>query len=248
MLGALNSRIVIVSVLGVGILGLGIYSYITSNNHLPRFSDIHPPSDSTCPLDFISQVNCFSNHTIGPEKHTKSSAGGTQVKQLEQANYAAKTGAQLELAGNLQGALKYYDKGLLLEPTNPDLLVGKADTLTLLTNYSGAITYYVKALALYPNSTGSTDVKRNIGNDLYKLGKYWDAIKYYDSALATRPNDSDLLINRGNALAHTANFSGAIASYDKALALHPNSTITNTASVMRTEALSQIGNYRNAIR
>jgi tetratricopeptide (TPR) repeat protein len=242
MLAALNSKIVIVITLGLVILGLGFYSYITSNNHPPRFSDIHPPSSSPCGLDFVNQVNCLSNHSLGSKQISKG-IESSQAQQQESVDYALKTGFALQQLGHLQEAIKYYDKALLLEPNNADLLVAKADTLTLLTNYTGAIVYYVKALALYPKSTGSTDVRRNIGNDLYNLGKYGDAIKYYDSALAVRPNDSDLLINRGNALFQTANYSGAIASYDKALALHPNSTITNTASFMRTKALSQIGNH-----
>ncbi len=221
ILAALNSRIVIVSVSGLIILIF--YSYITLNNYPPRFSDIHPPPSSHCALDFISQVNCLSNHSLGSnEIGIGKESRQAQQQQQAQANYAVKNGTALERSGNLKEAIKYYDKALQLEPNDPDLIVMKGDALFHIRNYTGAIKYYDKALAIQPNSRGSTGIKEAIGDALYLLGKYNEAIRSYDKALAIQPNNPDLLINKGNALLHIANYSGAIKYYDQALTVAPN--------------------------
>jgi tetratricopeptide (TPR) repeat protein len=248
ILAALNSRtVVIVSTLGLIILGF--YFYVTSNNYSPTFSDIQPPSNSSCALDFISQVDCLTNHSSGSKK-ISIGVDSMRAQHQEWANYAVKNGTALERSGNLKEAIKYYDKALLLQPINSDLLVTKGDALSQIGNYTGAIIYYDKVLDLQPNSTGSTGIIESIGNDLYRLGKYKEAIRSYDKALSIQPNNPDLLINKGNALFHIANYSGAIKYYDKGLASQPNSATTNTTSVIINKALAlfHIGNYSGAVR
>jgi tetratricopeptide (TPR) repeat protein len=238
ILSALDSRIVIVSILGLIILGF--YFYITSNNSPPRFSDIQPPSSSPCALDFISQVNCLSNHTLGQEK---SSIGEEtkQAQQQEQVNDAARNATALEQSGNIKEAIKYYDKALAIQPNNTDFLVAKGDALSKLRNYTEAIKYYSKVLAAYPNSRGSTGLIEGIGNDLYDLGKYKEAIRSYDIALARQPNNPDLLINKGNALFHIENYSGAIKYYDKVLTMAPASVQIKQLKKLAIIALQKSG-------
>jgi tetratricopeptide (TPR) repeat protein len=239
ILSAINSRIVIVSILGLIILGF--YFYITSNNYSPRFSNIQPPSGSPCALDFISQVNCLSNHTLGPDK-ISIGAENKQAQQLEQANYAFRNATALEQSGNIKEAIKYYDRALAIQPNNTDLLVAKGDALSKLRNYTGAIKYYNKVFAAYPNSRGSTGLIESIGNDQYDLGKYKEAIRSYDTALARQPNNTDLLINKGNALFHIENYSGAIKYYDKVLTMTPTSVQIKQLKKLAIIALQKSGN------
>lgn len=171
IIDALNGRILIVT--ASVLIILGVYFYVTSNNYSSRFSDIQPTSSSPCAIDFISQVNCSPI----PEQ------------QNTQINGFINKGIALEQLGHLQDAIKYYDKALRLDPTNPDLLVRKGDALALVKNYSGAIIYYEKTLARYPNSRGSMGLLWGIGHDLYQLGKYTEAIRYYNKALAREPNN-----------------------------------------------------------
>lgn len=179
---ALNKRALIVaaSILFV----LGVYSYVTSNNYSPRFSDIQPTSSSPCALDFISQVNCSSE----------------KAQQNVQANELLNKGVAFEQLGHLQDAIKYYDKALRLDPANPNLIVMKGDALTRTKNYSGAIIYYQIALANYPSSRGSTGLLQGIGDNLYRLGNYPEAIRYYDKALAREPNNAQIQQNKKLAL------------------------------------------------
>jgi tetratricopeptide (TPR) repeat protein len=120
MSNAFNKRAVIITTSALAIFGF--YFYITSGSYSPRFSDIQPTSNSPCALDFISQVNCSPDH-------------GQQNMQV---NGLLNNGIALERLGHLQDAIKYYDKALRLDPTNPDLIVNKGDSLgqkTILVRY-----------------------------------------------------------------------------------------------------------------
>lgn len=171
---ALNRRTVIVTIPVLVILGF--YFYVTSSNYSPRFSDIQPTSNSPCALDFLSQVNCSPD----------------QEQQNMQVNGLLNKGIALERFGHLQDAIRYYDKALRLDPTNPDLIVNKGDALARAKNHTGAIFYYEMALAGYPNRTGSTGLLQAIGDNLYQLGKYTEAIRYFDKALAREPNNPQI--------------------------------------------------------
>ena len=82
------------------------------------------------------------------------------------------------------------------------------------------------------------DIIKGIGN--YESGNYTGAIKYYDKALAVRPNYIVALNNKGLALSGLGNYTGAIKYYDKALAINPNYVegLNNKGL-----ALSGLGNY-----
>lgn len=109
-----------------------------------------------------------------------------------QVNGLLNKGIALERFGHLQDAIRYYDKALRLDPTNPDLIVNKGDALARAKNHTGAIFYYEMALAGYPNRTGSTGLLQAIGDNLYQLGKYTEAIRYFDKALAREPNNPQI--------------------------------------------------------
>jgi tetratricopeptide (TPR) repeat protein len=59
----------------------------------------------------------------------------------------------------------------------------------------------------------------NKGTTLSKLGRYEEAISYYDKVLAIKPDNVDALNNKGNALNSLNRYEEAISYFDKALAL-----------------------------
>jgi len=70
----------------------------------------------------------------------------------------------------------------------------------------------------------STDNKKDIfkeGYDLYKLGKFEEAIKCYDEVLNIDPKDIDALNNKGIALGKLGKLDEAIKCYDKASKINP---------------------------
>ena len=63
---------------------------------------------------------------------------------------------------------------------------------------------------------------RNKGGALYFLGKYDEAIKCYDKAIAIDPNDADAWNNKGLTLNSLGKYDEAITSYDKAIKIDSN--------------------------
>jgi len=84
----------------------------------------------------------------------------------------------------------------------------------------------------------------NNGNALYDSGRYKEAIKSYDKALAIKP-DYHEWNNRGNALDNLNRYQEAIESFDKALAIKPD---LHQTWYNRGNTLGKLGRYEAAIK
>jgi tetratricopeptide (TPR) repeat protein len=83
-----------------------------------------------------------------------------------------------------------------------------------------------------------------LGNELYDLGRYEEAIAAYDQALAIKPDQHKALNNKGSALSYLGRYEEAIAAYDQALAIKPDQ---DEALNNKGSALSRLGRYEEAI-
>ena len=63
------------------------------------------------------------------------------------------TGAELSQIGNYMNAIICYDKALVIDPDDSNVLVNKGDALTNLGSYEEATQCYDKVLAQKPNSS-----------------------------------------------------------------------------------------------
>ncbi|NLD91875.1 MAG: tetratricopeptide repeat protein [Fibrobacter sp.] len=73
---------------------------------------------------------------------------------------------------------------------------------------------------LFMYSTGTADEiyeKNKKANNLYKLGKYDDALKLYDDALLLAPHDNKLKANKGSTLYKKGDFDKAEEQYNNAI-------------------------------
>jgi len=84
------------------------------------------------------------------------------------------------------------------------------------------------SLSIKPAQTEITETGEYIkeGVDLYREGKYREAISYYDNMLKLHPRDSIILVYKGVALAAIKKHAEAITCYDEALKLKPDSAKT----------------------
>jgi tetratricopeptide (TPR) repeat protein/S1-C subfamily serine protease len=73
-----------------------------------------------------------------------------------------------------------------------------------------------------PNNNSNVNQWLEYGNQLYRLGKYTDAVKAFDRAIKLRPNLPDAYYGEGLALWGEGNSIAALVSFDRAIALTPS--------------------------
>jgi len=153
--------------------------------------------------------------------------------------------AQLE---KYEEAIICYNKALKIEAKNPSVLSNKGNVLTDLGKFKDAILCYNSALETNPKFVNAITAKgtildtpnesislynealeidpknfaalNNKGVALIELGKFDEAILFYNKALEIQSND-DTLKNKGNALVTLGDLKEAISCYDKALKENP---------------------------
>ncbi len=62
----------------------------------------------------------------------------------------------------------------------------------------------------------------DLANKLYDAGRYSEAVRYYEQALALDPNNVNLITDMGTALFYSGRVEEAIAQYDHSLQINPN--------------------------
>ena len=82
------------------------------------------------------------------------------------------------------------------------------------------------------------------GNELFRLGRFEDAVAAFDTALRIDPGNRDALYNRGNALFNLRCFADALAGYDEVLRLHSGDA---KAHNNRGNALRELGRLQEAL-
>jgi hypothetical protein len=91
----------------------------------------------------------------------------------------------------------------------------------------------------------------NLGNALFNLGQYDQALDKFNRALALSPRNADTLTNRGNLLREVHAFNAALADHNAAIAINPACAdcFNNRASVYRDLARfdEAIADYRYAM-
>jgi hypothetical protein len=81
----------------------------------------------------------------------------------------------------------------------------------------------------------------NRGNELYRAGKYQDAIKEYENIIKQGYSSADLYYNLGNAYYRNEQLARAILSYERAAQLHPNDPdITHNLKLVYFKTIDRI--------
>ena len=128
-------------------------------------------------------------------------------------------GALLQMKGDLQNAILYFNSALQLKPNYPQAHFNLGIALHEQGDLIAAIASYNSALQFKPNYP---QAHNNLGNAHKKQGDLTAAIASYNSALQLKPNYPEALYNLGIALQEQGDLNAAITSINSALQLKPN--------------------------
>jgi tetratricopeptide (TPR) repeat protein len=150
-------------------------------------------------------------------------------------------GMQLQGSGQVQEAIRHYERALRLYPDFADAHINLGIALIQSGRIQEAIGHYEQALRIKPDFfKGHND----FGVALDRLGRLPEAISHWEQALRIKPDDADAHYNLGTALARTGKIEEAITHFEQALRIKPDYT---EAHCNLGIALAQTGRTEEAI-
>jgi predicted O-linked N-acetylglucosamine transferase (SPINDLY family) len=142
------------------------------------------------------------------------------------------SGACYANLGQLDTAVKNYEKTLTIKPSYAEAHNNLGGTLQELGQLDAAVKSYEKALAIKPDFI---EAHNNLGNAFKELGQLDAAVKSYEKAIAIKPDYADAHNNLGNAFKKLGQLDTAVKSYEKALAIKPDfaETFNNLCNALK---------------
>jgi tetratricopeptide (TPR) repeat protein/S1-C subfamily serine protease len=100
-----------------------------------------------------------------------------------------------------------------------------------------------------PKDSTDADQWIQYGNQLYRLGKYPDAVKAFDRAIALQPDSLDAYYGKGLALASKKDYVAALGAFDRAIKLVPPAKSSEFYYLWKYRSMSQrdLGRYSAAL-
>jgi tetratricopeptide (TPR) repeat protein len=150
-------------------------------------------------------------------------------------------GIVLQEQGNLEEAIKAYNKALFINPDYAGAYYNMGIVLQDQGKMEEAIEAYSKALSIKPDYAYAYN---NMGIALKEQGKMEEAIKAYNKALFIKPDYAEAYNNMGNALKDQGKLEEAIEAYNKSLFINPdNAEAVETSQNLEVQLLSVIKNF-----
>ena len=128
------------------------------------------------------------------------------------------SGACFVGVGQLDTALKSYEKALAIKPDYAEVHYNLGVTLQELGQLDAAVKSYEKALAIKPDYA---DAHNNLGNIFLELNELNLAIDHFEWAVAYSPNYAEAYNNLGAVFQELNQFDKAIEQYKKAIIINP---------------------------
>ena len=127
-------------------------------------------------------------------------------------------GGALKNQGDLEGALRDFDKSIALEESG-EAYIQRGTVYRQQKKLNEALSDYLRAVELEP---GNPYAYNNIGNVYFTQGNYQEAIKAYGQALGRQPINASYLTNRAAANYSLGRYDVALVDLDKAEIYGPN--------------------------
>ena len=158
------------------------------------------------------------------------------------ANQKFEDGDKLAYAKDFDGAIKFFDEAIRLNPNNADLYNARGAAYIQLQQYEQAIQDFSKEIQLTPNNANAYFGRAVAYAD---LEQYERAVQDYSKAIKLNPHHSIAYLNRGITYAKMERYERAIQDFSKAVELHPYLT---EAYLGRAMCYGNLGQYERAIQ
>ena len=129
------------------------------------------------------------------------------------------SGACYASLGQLDAAVKCYEKSLAIKPDYADAHNNLAVTLQELGQLDEAVKSYEQALVIRPDYA---EAFNNLGIVLKELGQLDTAVKSYEKILAIKPDFAEAHNNLGITLKELGQLDAAVKCYEQAIAIKPD--------------------------
>lgn len=160
---------------------------------------------------------------------------------IDNDNYAVARGEEKLRVGDIDGAIKEYDKAIALDPKDDISYNSRGIIKAQAGRFQEAIADFKKVLELKPNSFYAY---YNMGNAKILMGDYKGAIEDLDKSIKMNPQGAKQYYSRGEAKFDMKDFEGAIKDFNISLQLNSQNP---DAYSMRASAKYNIGKYGEAI-
>lgn len=155
-----------------------------------------------------------------------------------------KLGSQMDQAGKFKDAIKNYEKALLLEPNNSDILEKLYFAKCNLSKERSALNEISKLITLHPASSKYYFLR---GFTHFKLKNYKAAITDYTQAIHYQEDkiaDFSILSERGLCKMRIKDYKGALADFNQLQSIYPNPSVLKH----KNEAEAQIKKQESKIK
>ena len=129
------------------------------------------------------------------------------------------SGACYASLGQLDVAVKHYEKAIAMKPDYAEVHNNLGVTLKDLGQLDESVKCYEKALAIKPDYA---EANNNLGVTLHELGQLNEAIKSYEQAIEIKSDYAEAHNNLGNTLRELSLLETAAKHYEQALAIKPD--------------------------
>lgn len=142
--------------------------------------------------------------------------------QMEQSlGFLSNIGICYNALGDHKGAIDSYDRALLLDPGNSQVLYNKGNALYKDTQYTEALNAYQESLAQDPSNINAMIAA---GRALTTLGRYDEALKLINQVIEIAPDDPLIWNAKAIALCGLGKNSEALDAVDQAIMIDANNS------------------------
>ena len=158
-------------------------------------------------------------------------------------------GAMLFRQGQVQEAVRHWERALRIKPDYAEAHNNLAGALFQAGQVQEAIEHWEQALRIKPDYA---DTHHRIALALVRQGRLPEAIRHWERALRIKPDFAEAHNNLGLALMGQGKAQEAIGHYEQALRIHPNDAVARTnlglALVQQGRVQEAIDYYEQALR